>query len=178
MTDKEWISEMGLCHKCRKERVAPGRKHCFDCLERMREDSAARYDSEAAKAYQSRRREIYQQKKVAGICVRCSRPASHGMYCYECSIKVKRHNMATAIRRKNIRHDNGLIPEKRKAEGKCLWCGESVIPGLQCCEVHRRIFYEAGKKAYEANVINGNNVWINEVMAWKKKNGWKISENI
>ena len=56
MTDYEWLTEMGLCHKCRKERTAPGKKFCFNCLEIIREDNAKRYDPEKAKEYQNRRR--------------------------------------------------------------------------------------------------------------------------
>ena len=45
MTDNEWLAEMGLCHKCRKNRAAPDRKYCFDCLDKIREENARRYDS-------------------------------------------------------------------------------------------------------------------------------------
>ncbi len=77
MTDNEWLAEMGLCHKCRKNRAAPDRKYCFDCLDKIREENARRYDSGKAKAYQSRRREIYHEKKKSGICVRCNKKVTH-----------------------------------------------------------------------------------------------------
>lgn len=63
MTDYEWLTKMGLCHKCRKNKVAPNRKFCFDCLDKIREENSKRYNPEYAKEYQKRRREIYQQKK-------------------------------------------------------------------------------------------------------------------
>lgn len=178
MTDYEWLTSMGLCHRCRNEKVAPEKKYCFGCLDKVREESAVRYDSESAKLYQARRRELYRQKRAAGICVRCSKAATHGMYCYECSIKVKRQEQKKADRRRNERHDRGLVPEIRKQNGRCLWCGSPTEPGIQCCSDHRKIFSDAGKKAYEANLKNGNNSWINEVQAWKKKNNWKPSGNI
>lgn len=178
MTDYEWLTELGLCHKCRKERAAPGKKFCYDCLSAIREDSAKRYDPEKAKKYQCRRREIYREKKKAGICVRCSNPATHGIYCYECSIKAKRRSHKRAKIRKLERHERGLIPDKRKEAGLCKWCGKKAIEGLQCCEEHQKIFSEAGEKGYESNLRNGNNQWINEVEAWKKKNNWSHSESI
>lgn len=178
MTDYEWLTSMGICHKCRKERAAPGKKFCFSCLDKIREISAARYDPEYAKLYQARRRELYQQKKAAGICIRCSKSATHGVYCYECSIKAKRQKQKTTDRRRNERCDRGLISEERRQNGRCLWCGSPAEPGLQCCGDHRKIFSAAGKKAYETNLKNGNNPWINEVQAWKKKNNWKSSGNI
>lgn len=177
MKDYEWLTMMGLCHKCRKQKCAPEKKYCFECLEKIREDNRKRYNSEKAKEYNRRRREIYKKKRNEGICVRCSRNATHGLHCYECSIRVKRASILRAEIRKNERHERGLIPERRKEEGKCLWCGKTAVLGLLCCEEHRKIFSDAGKKAYEANLRNGNNSWINEVEKWKKRNGWKRSEN-
>ena len=178
MTDYEWLTEMGLCHKCRKERTAPGKKFCFKCLEIIREDNAKRYDPEKAKEYQKRRREIYREKQKNGICVRCSKPATHGMYCYECSIKARKRSRERSQIRRLERHERGLIPDKRKEAGLCLWCGKKAIEGLRCCEEHQKIFSEAGAQGYDANLRNGNNEWINEVVAWKKKNNWNCSENI
>lgn len=149
MTDYEWLSEMGLCHRCRKEKAAPERKYCFDCLEKMREENAKRYDAEKAKLYQPRRREIYQEKKEKGICVRCNKPATHGIYCYECSIKTKRTRKERSAREREKRHNEGLIPEQRKEKHLCLWCGKAAVEGKNCCEEHGRIFQEAGRKARE-----------------------------
>lgn len=117
------LDKLNLCHKCEKVRPAPGKKYCFDCLDKISEQNAKRYDPQKAKEYQQRRREIYQKKKQQGICVRCSKPATHGLYCYECSIKAKRKNAATAERRKRERHDRGLIPDQRRELGLCLRCG-------------------------------------------------------
>lgn len=116
-SDYEWLDRMNLCHRCRKERPAPGKKFCFGCLDKIREENARRYDSGKAREYQARRRELYRQKKAAGICVRCSKPATHGIYCYDHLIATKRHNRETAERRKMQRHERGLIPEKRVAAG-------------------------------------------------------------
>lgn len=144
--DYEWLDSMKICHRCKKARQAPGRKFCFDCLDRIREENAKRYDPEKAKRYQARRREIYQEKKKNGVCVRCSKPATHGIYCYEHSINAKRRSQRRAEERKRIRHKRGLIPDERKDKGLCLWCGENALPGLRCCEKHSNIFSEAGKR--------------------------------
>ena len=125
-SDYEWLTQMGLCHRCRKERCAPGRKYCFDCLDKIREYNAKRYDLGKAKEYYARRQELYKQKKENGICVKCSKPATHGIYCYECSIKAKRHNIKIAEKRKAERHARGLIPEIRELNGLCLKCGRKL----------------------------------------------------
>lgn len=126
------LDKLRLCHRCEKARPAPGRKYCFDCLEKIAADNDKRYNSQKAKEYQLRRKEIYQQKKTQGICVRCSKPATHGLYCYECSIKVKRHNQGTAQRRKRERHERGLIPVKRTEQRLCLRCGDPATSGKYC----------------------------------------------
>lgn len=149
MTDYEFLDTIGICHRCRKQKQAPGKKFCFDCLDKNQEECRKRYDPEKAKEYQKRRRELYQQKKKEGICVRCSKPATHGMYCYECSIKAKRHGNEMAQKRKAERHERILVPDFRKEHGLCKWCGEKALPGLQCCEKHQKIFSDAGVKAHE-----------------------------
>lgn len=137
MTSKEkyaLLDKLNFCHRCGKARPAPGRKFCFDCLEKIAEYNSKHYDPQKAKAYQSRRRQIYNQKKAQGICVRCNRRATHGLYCYECSIKVKRNNAATAKRRKQARHDRGLIPEQYRKMGLCLRCGRPADCGKYCSD--------------------------------------------
>jgi hypothetical protein len=88
-----------------KNRPAPGRKFCFGCLDKIREINARNYDPEKAKAYQARRREIYTQKKEAGICVKCKKPATHKIWCYEHYIAAKRNGQQQALRKRNERQD-------------------------------------------------------------------------
>lgn len=152
MTDYEWLDEMNLCHKCRRNKPAPNRKFCFDCLDETRAYNAKRYNSEKAHEYQKRRREIYQQKKEAGICVRCKKKATHGMHCYEHSIKAKRNSQKMAEKRKKERHARGLIPDYRKNNGLCLFCGEKIEQdnikrGFLVCQRHRDLASENSKKA-------------------------------
>lgn len=137
MTSKDkylLLDRLNLCHRCEKAKPAPGRKFCFSCLEKIAAYNAQHYNRNKAKDYQERRRELYRQKKDKGICVRCSKPATHGLYCYECSIKVKKHNIATSEKRKRDRLERGLIPEKRKALGLCVKCGNSADIGNYCSD--------------------------------------------
>lgn len=151
MTDYEWLTEMGLCHRCRKEKMAPGKKFCFDCLEKIREENRSKYNPEQAKNYRERRREIYAEKKRKGICVRCKKPATNGMYCYEHYIKERRKSIKRAETEKERRHAKGLVTEERKEQGLCIWCGRKSVDGKNACEAHILIFQNAGKKAKEAS---------------------------
>ncbi len=126
------LDKLNLCHRCEKARPLSGRKYCAECLEKIAEYNAKHYDPQKAKEYQSKRREIYQDKKARGICVRCSKHATHGLYCYECSIKAKRRSAASAERRKRERHERGLIPEQRRKNGLCLRCGKPAETGKYC----------------------------------------------
>lgn len=135
----ELLDRLGMCHKCEKARPAPNRKYCYNCLDKIRERNIAKYDPEKAKAYQARRRELYREHIANGICTRCRKKATHGMYCYEHYIEARRRSAINAERRRNERRDRGLIPEVRRANGLCLRCGEP-IDGTgnsmcsKCCE--------------------------------------------
>lgn len=144
--DLDWLDSMGLCHKCGKEKAFQGRKFCPRCLERISEENAKRYDTEKARAYQARRREIYQEKKSAGICVRCTQPATHGLYCYEHCIEAKRRSKSRAQKRKQERHDRGLISERRLENGLCRWCGKPGTGGVAACDYHRKMLSEYAKR--------------------------------
>lgn len=146
-TDYEWLTEMGLCHRCRKEKTATNKKYCYDCLEKIRKENSDRYNPEYARSYKKRRREIYEDKKDKGICVRCTKPATHGLYCYEHYIKERRRSMERAKNEKEERNERGLIPEERKRNGLCLWCGENAVNGTNACDRHMLIFQEAGRKS-------------------------------
>lgn len=150
MTDNEWLTMMGLCHKCRKQKVAPNKKFCFDCLDKKREENAkwyAEHGLQWSRQYQERRNEIRREKIENGTCIMCRKPATHGKYCYEHSIYMKRKNMMIAYEKKMKRHEKGLLKDKWRREGLCLWCREkAAVEGINVCERHSKIFSMAGKK--------------------------------
>lgn len=162
------LDKLNLCHKCEKAKPAPNRKFCFDCLDKIREDNAKRYDSQKAHEYQARRREIYQEKKAKGICARCSKKATHGLYCYECSIKVKRRNIINAERRRIQRHERGLIPEIRKEKHLCLRCGKPIEKdsGKYFCESCCKKMTEYSKMADKSHWRNLENRRVQEII-WR-----------
>lgn len=142
------LDKHNLCHKCEKARQLPNRKFCAECLEKIAQENADRYSPEKAHEYQNRRREIYREKKAKGICVRCTKPATHGMYCYECSIKAKKRNNINAQRRKRERHERGLVPQYRIANKLCWYCGKAIEDnkhGYACAEC-AKVMSEHGKK--------------------------------
>jgi len=45
------------------------------------------------------------RKKEAGICVKCKKPATHKIWCYEHYIAAKRNGQQQALRKRNERQD-------------------------------------------------------------------------
>lgn len=144
--DLQWLDLKGLCHKCGSQKKFPGRKFCPDCLEKMAENRANKYDPTKAHEYQPRRREIYQLKKKSGICVRCTKIATNGMYCLDHYLKEKRRSQDRARKQKADRQSCGLIPKQRTKAGLCLWCGAPATGRTLACDQHRKMFSEAGKR--------------------------------
>lgn len=128
------LDKLNLCHRCEKNKQMPNKKFCPDCLEKIAEYNAKHYDAQAAHEYQKRRREIYREKKQHGICVRCTKKSTHGIYCYEHYVQAKRKSLKTAERRKRERAERGLIPQERLSKKLCLRCGNPVdITGYKMC---------------------------------------------
>lgn len=109
--DRQYFKELGICPRCRKRPTAPGRVHCFECLDAFKGYYYNHRDEKIAyeKKHSYRRKELYKKKKESGICVRCSKPATHGLYCYECSIKVKRKEIRRREKRKRERSDKSEV---------------------------------------------------------------------
>lgn len=147
------LDKHGICHKCQKAKCFEGYKFCPECLEKITESNIKRYDPVKAHAYQNRRKELYKEHKEKGICVRCSKPATRGLYCLEHSIEAKKRSQDNAQRRKRQRHERGLIPEYRKEHNLCYYCGKPVENPkiLRVCNECRKKFSDIsyrGDKSY------------------------------
>lgn len=129
---REFYDKLGICICCGKEKRAEGHVQCPRCLERgalYQAKKRALATPEMKAEENAKRREVYNRRRGAGLCPQCGKPATHGIYCYEHSIKIKRYNMRTAERMKRERHERGLIPDYRKANRLCLRCGAPIEDG-------------------------------------------------
>lgn len=154
VTDYEWLTEMGLCHRCRKEKSAPGRKYCFDCLDIYKDYRRKSYGKEKERKYSKGKSERRRKKIENGICSICSKKATHGIYCYEHFIYTKRKGIKRNEEIKRKRHERGLIPEYRKENGLCVRCEEELTEEDRCenykmCFSCRKKQSEILKKARE-----------------------------
>ena len=125
----------GICARCGREPVAPGRSSCDPCLEKRRASDRAKYAAGKAAGLQygganmeakrragrakSRRRQ--KERIEAGLCIRCGRrpPAESGTTCTPC-----REKRQQAEKRQYA---------ERRAAGCCTRCGGVVHDGLSRC---------------------------------------------
>ena len=125
MSQKEiyqWYKEHGICVRCHKRDAEPHRVKCFECAEQQRIVDSKRVRSKEEHAKQQR--EITRRKKEQGICYRCKKKATHGVFCYEHFIYSKRKD-----RERKTKKGFGEI-------GLCRICGEEPSPGKKLCPVH------------------------------------------
>lgn len=121
---REYLDSHNLCHRCRKAEKFPSRQYCPECLEKFTLNNIRKYHGRSEND-RERSRERYKAFKAAGLCVKCGRPAKSGLFCYECSIKDKRHS-----RERVRRHEgNQSNRELRMAARLCLDCGKPIEDG-------------------------------------------------
>lgn len=164
------LDKLNLCHRCEKAKQLPNRKFCAECIEKIAEYNVRHYDRQKAQEYQVRRREIYQEKKQKGICVKCAKKATHGLYCYEHFIRSKKNNINTAARRKRERHERGLIPEMRLQQGLCIRCGQPLDDlKFKMCEACRKQNKINSEKADKTKWRNAERARYMKNQLWREK---------
>lgn len=135
MTNEEYYAMLDrnhLCHRCHREKAFQGRKFCPECLEKMAASDAKQYvrmTAEDRKKDADKRREIYHQHKDEGICIRCNRPATYGLYCYEHYIRMKRMSRLAAQKRRRESADRVNVREWRIEHRLCFNCGAPIEDG-------------------------------------------------
>jgi hypothetical protein len=82
------------------------------------------------------------------------------MYCVDCFIKIKRRSDEKSCINKEKRRERGLIPEYRKENNLCFFCGEPVenskVHGRACNKCAERCAENA--KNQENNYFRKTNI--------------------
>lgn len=94
----EFFRAHGICTTCGKNRAAPGRAMCLDCLQKSREYHYRKLAEETpeqrehrlatARAYHRRTRA---ERRAQGLCTECGRPTAQGtILCLEHLLRRRR----------------------------------------------------------------------------------------
>lgn len=158
----EQLDKLNLCHKCKKNEQFPNRKYCPECLEKAIIANAKCRNNQTAETAATQRankneymKKLYQERKKNGICLKCTKSATYGLYCYEHSIYIKRQQKKRNEKRRLQRQERGLIPEYRKEHNLCYFCGEPIDAAKskricgKCAERLHKCGEKGGKKAAE-----------------------------
>lgn len=156
-----WYKEHGLCPHCNAEKIAKGKAACLNCLSINAEAARKRRDNftpeqkaKADKQCDDSHKRLYNERKAAGICVKCGKhKARQGhVRCVECTIKL---NRAAEKHRRKI----GVKPHYMLTEyDVCYICGREPLQGKRLCAVHYDIAMQNLKKANEHR-DNTNHIW-------------------
>lgn len=134
---REFYKAKGICYYCGREKAAPGRTHCLNCLDKISingykyratwSEDKKKYYRGKAKAAQYR---LYHERKEKGLCVDCGKKAlENRVRCLNCLLYNKR-------RVKKNSEKNGVMPRILFGDGEhCACCGKPVrAEGEKCCE--------------------------------------------
>lgn len=129
----EYLDAHKLCHGCMKNEKFGKKQYCPECLEKIAMRSLKPGSRETAE----RRRERYYSHKENGICIRCHRPATHGIYCYRHYIEMRKISAERA--RKYAFRGVPTVYDIRKANHLCRVCGKPIEEGntTQWCNACR-----------------------------------------
>lgn len=133
LSSHEWFKARGICVRCRKEKAARGRTMCLNCLDEIKlrraEYWAVQSPSERAETLKKMsryRKTLYADRKAAGLCVTCGKPAWNGhVRCWECSVR----NANSQRRRQQKKR-------QRKPAGACRFCDSPALDGYKVCQTH------------------------------------------
>lgn len=125
----DFFKEHGICTRCNKEFVEPGKTMCPSCIEKHNKYSKNRYNEniEVNKRMRESNKKRYYMLKESGICTDCGKnkiyKSKSSVRCYECYIKHRRKKIE--YNQKHYKH--------WKEQGLCFKCGGECVDGRTVC---------------------------------------------
>ena len=144
--ERAFYVSIGLCPRCGRNKLFGDEKNCPECSAKAQEYNE-RYRAEHPEQFRryinAYHKSMYQQRKEAGMCVRCGKrkPLYNDLRCGICKEKM-------TLRRQERRVRDGRLTRKERLEqGFCYFCGAETLPGMKVCEKHRQVCIENGNKS-------------------------------
>ena len=136
----EFYKARGICPYCKRERSAPGKVACQNCIDKQKRQTENMTPEEREKR-KAQCKARYQKKKAAGLCTMCGKvpPTPGRTYCAKCAEQREKYHYTpdpeTVEKYKATARASGKARyERRKAAGLCTRCGEPAAPGKTHCE--------------------------------------------
>ena len=137
LEEKEWLKSHGICTRCKKQDADPGHSLCLICRMDARGRKKPRTEEQKRQHAENMRR-FYAEKRAAGLCMNCSKPAYQGhAHCYHHYIYYKRKGRQQNAKRSNNYAELGL----------CRICGGERREGSKLCETHYQQYAEQMRAA-------------------------------
>lgn len=120
---RQWYGEHGICNRCHKYDVAPGKKMCYECLAYYCnwQNTKRKLTDEQKQQHNDYLRKRYQIRKENGLCVKCGKSRGYSRsntMCNECYQKHRRM-------KSKAYWDKIDIPRKARPDhGLCFICGK------------------------------------------------------
>lgn len=118
---RAFLKSRGRCTACGKKDAYTmiGKTRCCECAEKAAKYNTERYETKRGEVLKEKS-DKYQQRKRAGLCVQCGKPAKEGrVRCQSCLGKCQR-NMA---RYRERRSEEGMVS---LWAGVCRHCGKPI----------------------------------------------------
>lgn len=139
---QQWYIDHGICPVCGQRDAWPGGQTCPECREKAILNNIKYRSLERERTYYASRKAKWKERVVSGLCPRCGKSATHGEFCFECYVKMrKRHE-----KEKAERAARGNPHKLRVESGLCYWCDSPAMDGKKVCEKHYRDLMERFSK--------------------------------
>lgn len=127
--DRKFFKSMGICPRCKKNKLMGSEKNCPECLAYMQIVNQKSKDKEKEKIYYKQR---YENLKTKGICTKCSKRKSvtGKTYCSIC--------LANKRERERKRRGFDIDRNERPNYNQCYFCGVDIESGKRTCESCRQ----------------------------------------
>ena len=144
--ERAFYTSIGLCPRCGKSRLFGEEKKCPECSAKAQEYNEryrAAHPEQFRQYINAYHKSMYQQRKEAGMCVRCGKrkPLYNDLRCGICKEKMTLRRQERRVR------DGRLTRQERLEQGFCYFCGAETVPGMKVCEKHRQVCIENGNKS-------------------------------
>lgn len=133
--NRAYYTSRGICGKCGKRPVEPGRLKCFECLDadvnahkRMMERKSPEERRRIMDQKNAERRNRTAYRQEHGLCTQCGKPVVPGK-------RLCIDHLAKKRRTKDKRWNNEIPRSERPSYGICWLCGKRpILPEKTLCE--------------------------------------------